>query len=36
LELKWMAQLDNPSSDVVFSAVTAPLVVSGIATSQGV
>ena len=36
LELKWMAQLDNPSSDVVFSAVTAPLVASGIATAQGV
>src|SRR5690349_14136988 len=36
MELKWMAQLDNPTSDVVFSAVTAPLVAEGITTPQGV
>ena len=30
-----MAQLDNPSSDVVFSAVTAPLVAENISVPQG-
>jgi outer membrane protein assembly factor BamB len=35
MELKWMAQLDNPASDTVLSAVTAPLVAENIATAQG-
>ena len=35
MELKWMAQLDNPSSDTVLSALTAPLVAENIATAQG-
>mgnify|MGYP003350163474 CR=1 FL=1 len=35
MELKWMAQLDNPPSDVVFSALTAPLVAERITTPQG-
>jgi outer membrane protein assembly factor BamB len=35
MELKWMAQLDNPASDTVLSAVTAPLVAENIPTAQG-
>ncbi|HEY2380535.1 MAG TPA: hypothetical protein VGK48_05065 [Terriglobia bacterium] len=35
MEMKWMAQLDNPSSDTVLSALTAPLVADNIPTAQG-
>src|SRR5688572_12082118 len=35
LQLKWMSQLDNQGGPVELSTITAPLVVTNVATRQG-